>query len=101
MMGHKEMTMTVAEKEKGGGTLLLRRILLVLAVAALMAIMALGTAGPAFAKGFPGPDKANPQPNKGSEHSDPPTEKAAHACKAFPNTPTNEPAFFQRSNVTC
>jgi hypothetical protein len=87
------------QQTTGSGTL--RRMLLVLAAATLMAMLMSVMAVPAFAKGYPGPDKANPQPNQGSEHSDPPTEKAGHACKAFPNTPTNEPAFFQSSNVTC
>jgi hypothetical protein len=48
-MGQQQM-MTVAVQEKGGGAIWMKRMILVLAVAALMAAMLLAMASPAFAK---------------------------------------------------
>ena len=76
----------------------LKRILLVLSVAALMAGVMSVMAAPAFAI-FPG--NGDPHPNKGSGHANPPTDSASNGCKAFSHTPTNEPAFFQSDHVTC
>ena len=66
-MGHKEMTMTVAEKEKGGGTL--RRMILVLAAVALMAVMMVAMAAPAFARSFYHGGPGGPAPESTGETS--------------------------------
>jgi hypothetical protein len=67
----------------------LRRILLVLAVAALMAVMMVAMAAPAFAL----PPQAKPHPSQG--RANPPTTAASNGCNGFEHTPANEPPFFQ------
>ena len=69
----------------------MRRILLVLTAALVMASM-LVAAVPAFAKG---------PPNGSQGQADPPTKKAQNGCNGFDHTPSNEPPFFQSTFVTC
>jgi hypothetical protein len=68
MMGQKEMTMTVATEEKGGGTL--RRMILVLTIALVMVAMLAVTGSPAFARTQPfNPDcYGNPGYTHGEPH---------------------------------
>ena len=99
MVGPNETTMTVAQEEKGGGTL--RRILLVLAVAALMAVMILAMSATAFARAELHGSSVGPAPesdgvNSGHCISDaaqgPGTNNSSAAHTANPNLSTSDPS---------